>query len=53
MNPSLITNYDNKYKPKTSFATDDGRYKKPLNINDHDEEVLKNAEKSQFLQELK
>ena len=35
------------------FASDEGRYKKHLNVNDHDEDILKNAEKSVFLDELK
>jgi hypothetical protein len=46
IDPNFITSYDNKYNEKTVFATDDGRYKKLLNINDHDKEILKNAEKS-------
>lgn len=51
--PAFQTSYDNKYKQSTSFASDTGRYKNPLNVNKHKEEDLKKAEKVDPLYELK
>ena len=51
--PAIQVNYDNKYKANTSFATDEGRYKQELNVNQHDEAALKGAEKAQLLEALK
>ena len=45
--------YDNKYKPDTSFATDDGRVKRELNVNRGDEAALKGAEKTAMMDELR
>ena len=38
--PAFETSYDNKYKQTTSFASDMGRYKEPLNINKQNSEVI-------------
>ena len=51
--PAFQTSYDNKYKQSTSFASDTGRYKNPLNINKHTSDDLKKAEKVDPLYELK
>lgn len=47
--PALRVNFDNKYQPESSFATDDGRVKQELNVNRHDEEVLKGAPRTELL----
>ena len=51
--PAFKTSYDNKYKQSTSFASDTGRYKNPLNVNQHTKEELQTAEKVDPLYELK
>ena len=51
--PAFKTSYDNKYKQSTSFASDTGRYKNPLNINKHTSEELGKAVKVDPLYELK
>lgn len=51
--PAFETSYDNKYKQNTSFASDQGRYKNPLNINKHTSEALGKAEKIMPMYNLK
>ena len=51
--PAFATTYDNKYKDDSAFANDKGRVKEPLNINRTKAEFLMNAERAEFLKELK
>lgn len=51
--PAFVTSYDNKYNQWDVFAHDEGRFKKALNTNKHDEAMLRSAEKALFRGELK
>lgn len=49
--PALQSNFTNKYKEQSSFATN--RFKEPLNINKVTTDLLETAEKIESLDELK
>ena len=51
--PALNVSYDNKYKQNTSFATDQGRFKQELKVNQADEKKLKSANKTEMMEALK
>ena len=45
LNREFITNFDNRYKETTSFATSDGRFKQALDTNKQTDEDLKSAQR--------
>lgn len=51
--PAFSVSYDNRYKNNTTFATDAGRVKNELNVNQHDQDALRRAQKTELLDELR
>ena len=51
--PAFETSFTNKYNQDTSFASDKGRIREQLNINQQQKSILEKAEKSAMFDDLK